>query len=138
MGGLTLAFALDCGDQPRLGEEFNKVKSIGKIINIDHHVSNSFFGELNLVDPQASSAAEIIYDLIRVLPVPLTPAMAENIYTGLLTDTGSFHYSNTSPKTFAVARACVLAGVDPWKVAEEVYETQPLSRLRLLPWSWEL
>ncbi len=131
-GWFDIAFALDCGDRPRLGEEFNKVKGIGKIINIDHHVSNSFFGELNLVDPRASSVAEIIYDLIRAIPAPMTPAVAENIYTGLLTDTGSFHYSNTSPKTFAVARACLLAGVDPWKVAERVYETQPLPRLRLL------
>jgi phosphoesterase RecJ-like protein len=60
-------------------------------------------------------------------------AIAENIYTGILTDTGSFHYSNTSPRAFAVARKCLLAGVDPWKVAEKIYETQPLARLRLLP-----
>ena len=127
-----IAFSLDCGDRPRLGEEFGKVKGIGKIINIDHHVSNDFFGDLNLVDPRASSAAEIIYDLIRLLPAPLTKDVAENIYTGLLTDTGSFHYSNTSARTFSAARACLLAGVDPWKVAQEVYDTQPLPRLRLL------
>jgi len=128
-----IAFALDCGERERLGEEFNKVKEIGQVINIDHHVSNSFFGDLNLVDPQASSTAEIIYDLLRAMPAVLTPEVAENLYTGLLTDTGSFHYANTSPKTFAVARACLLAGVDPWKVAERFYETQPLARLRLLP-----
>ena len=124
------------GTRSRLGEEFGKVKKIGKIINIDHHVSNRHFGDINLVDPTASSAAEILYDLLRYIPVKMTPAVAENIYTGILTDTGSFHYSNTSPKTFSVARACLLAGVDPWKVAEKVYETQPLARLRLLPWCW--
>ena len=132
-GQFDIGFALDCGDRERLGEEFSKVKGIGKIINIDHHVSNKNFGEINFVDPQASSTAEIIYDLIRAIPAPMTPAIAENIYTGVMTDTGSFHYSNTSPKTFAVARACLKAGVDPWKVAEQVYETQPLPRLRLLP-----
>jgi len=132
-GGFDVAFALDCGDQARLGEEFGKLKGMGKIINIDHHVSNNHFGEINLVDPRASSAAEIIYDLLRTIPVSMTPAIAENIYTGILTDTGSFHYSNTTPKTFAVARACLLAGVDPRRVAEQVYETQPLARLRLLP-----
>jgi phosphoesterase RecJ-like protein len=128
-----IAFALDCGDKARLGEEFNKVKGIGKIINLDHHVSNSHFGEINFVDPRASSTAEIIHDLLRIIPAPMTLEVAENIYTGILTDTGSFHYSNTSPKTFAVARACLLAGVDPWKVAEQVYDTQPLARFHLLP-----
>ena len=128
-----VALALDCGDKGRLGEEFGKVKKIGKIINIDHHVSNRQFGDINLVDPTASSAAEILYDLLRHIPAKLTPAVAENIYTGILTDTGSFHYSNTSPKTFSVARSCLQAGVDPWKVAEKVFENQPLARLRLLP-----
>jgi phosphoesterase RecJ-like protein len=132
-GRFDIAFSVDCGDRPRLGEEFNKVKGIGKIINIDHHVSNDFFGDLNLVDPGASSAAEIIYDLIRTLPAPFTKEVAENIYTGILTDTGSFHYSNTSAKTLSAARACLLAGVEPWKVALRVYDTQPLPRLRLLP-----
>ncbi len=131
--GFDIALAVDCGDRPRLGEEFSKVQGIGKIINIDHHVSNGFFGDLNLIDPNSSSAAEIIYDLIQALPAPFTREVAENIYTGLLTDTGSFHYSNTSPKTFSVARACLLAGVDPWEVSQKIYDTQPLPRLRLLP-----
>jgi phosphoesterase RecJ-like protein len=128
-----VAFALDCGSKARLGEEFSKVKKIGKIINIDHHISNSYFGDINLVDPTASSASEIIFDLLRNIPVTMSPAVAENIYTGILTDTGSFRYSNTSPKTFSVARSCLLAGVDPWKVADRVYESQPLPRLHLLP-----
>ncbi|MCX5908183.1 MAG: bifunctional oligoribonuclease/PAP phosphatase NrnA [Deltaproteobacteria bacterium] len=130
--GVDIVFALDCGDRERLGEEFAKVKRVGKIINIDHHVSNNFFGDINYVDPQASSASEIIYELLQAIPMKMTVAIAENIYTGILTDTGSFHYSNTSPQTFSVARACLLAGVDPWKVADKVYETQPLARLRLL------
>ncbi len=128
-----LAIAVDCGDRERLGDEFSKVKYVNKFINIDHHGSNRFFGDLNYVDPSASSAAEIIYDLLRLIPVRMNRSMAENIYTGVLTDTGSFHYSNTTAKTFSVARACLLAGVDPWQVAERIYETQPLARLRLLP-----
>ena len=128
-----VALAVDCGDRPRLGEEFGKLKALGKIINIDHHVSNSHYGDINFVDPAASSAAEIVFDLLRLIPVPLNREIAENLYTGLLTDTGSFHYSNTTPKTFAAARACLQAGVDPWRVAEQVFENQPLARLRLLP-----
>ncbi len=132
-GSFDVAFALDCGDKQRLGEEFLKVPKIRKVINIDHHISNSYFGDINWVDPEASSTAEIIFDLLRIIPVPLSLGVAENIYAGILTDTGSFRYSNTSPKTFDVARICLLAGVKPWKVAEKVYETQPLPRLRLLP-----
>ncbi len=127
-----VAFALDCGDKERLGEEFAKVKGLGKIINIDHHVSNTFYGDMNFIDPRASSVAEIVYDLLHRIPVIVNEAIAENIYVGLLTDTGSFHYSNTSPKTLATAKACLQAGVDPWKMAERVYESQPLARLRLL------
>lgn len=131
--GFDVTFSLDCGARDRLGKEFARVKGVGRLINIDHHISNTHFGDINLVDPSASSAAEIVFDLLRTIPVDITLAVAENIYVGILTDTGSFHYSNTSPKTFAVARACLQAGVEPWKVAEVVYENQPLPRLRLLP-----
>jgi bifunctional oligoribonuclease and PAP phosphatase NrnA len=128
-----VALTLDCGDRKRLGEEFNKLDQIGTLINIDHHVSNTRFGDINLVDPQASSTAEMVYELLREIPLKITPAIAENIYAGILTDTGSFHYSNTTAKTFAVARTCILSGVNPSNVAENIYETQPLARLRLLP-----
>lgn len=126
------AIAVDCGDRERLGEEFLKTQ-VPKVINIDHHTSNRYFGQFNYVDPAASSTAEIIYDLLRLIPVRMNLAIAENIYTGILTDTGSFRYSNTTAHAFAVARACLKAGVDPWRVAERIYETQPLARLRLLP-----
>jgi phosphoesterase RecJ-like protein len=128
-----VALTLDCGDRKRLGEVFNKLDQVGTLINVDHHISNTQFGDVNLVDPQASSTAEIVYDLLRGISAKITPAIAENIYAGILTDTGSFHYSNTTAKTFSVARACILAGVNPWRVAEYNYETQPLARLRLLP-----
>lgn len=124
--------AVDCGDKTRLGEEFSKISRWGKIINIDHHISNSYFGDINLVDVEASSTAEIIYDLLQKIKVPFKANIAENIYVGILTDTGSFHYANTSAKAFQVARECLRAGVDPGKVAEKIYENQPLSRLRLL------
>ena len=127
------AIALDCGDRERLGEEISKVKSQKGLINIDHHTSNRNFGDLNYVDPTASSTCEIIFDLLRRIPLRMTPAIAENIYTGILTDTGSFHYANTTARCFSIAAACLRAGVDPWRVAENVYETQPLARLRLLP-----
>ena len=91
-----VALALDCGDRKRLGEEFSKVKKIGRLINVDHHASNTQFGDVNWIDPQASSAAEMVFDLLREIPVKLSSPVGENIYTGILTDTGSFHYSNTT------------------------------------------
>jgi bifunctional oligoribonuclease and PAP phosphatase NrnA len=127
-----ITFTLDCGDRTRLGTEFSKIQTPGKIINIDHHVSNRYFGDINLIDPSASSTAEIIFELLRIIPLPMNSAIAENLYAGVLTDTGSFHYSNTTPQTFSVAKSCLMAGVDPWKVAESIYENQPLPRLRLL------
>lgn len=127
-----VAFVLDCGSQDRLGNAVRGVNQAGKIINIDHHTGNNHFGDFNLVDPAASSTAEIIYDLLQAIPIEFTKPVAENIYTGILTDTGSFRYSNTSPKAFTIAKACLLAGVDPWRQAEKIYETQPLARLRLL------
>ena len=126
------ALVLDCGNQDRLGNAVQAVTQAEKIINIDHHTGNSRFGDINLVDPAASSTAEIIYDLLQAIPIEFTKPVAENIYTGILTDTGSFHYSNTSAKAFTVAKACLLAGVDPWGLAEKIYESQPLARLRLL------
>jgi phosphoesterase RecJ-like protein len=126
------AFALDCGDRKRLGETFPEARRIGRLVNVDHHVSNTQFGNVNLVDPRASSTAEMVLDLAREMRVGIDVPIGENIYAGLLTDTGSFRYSNTTAKTFAAARACVLAGVSPWKIAERVYETQPIARLALL------
>lgn len=127
-----VAFALDCGEKSRLGKEFAKISHIGKIINIDHHISNNHFGDINLVDPEASSTAELVFDLLQKIKIPLSKVVAENIYVGVLTDTGSFHYPNTSAKALAVAKSCLLSGVDPGKVAEKIYENQPLCRLRLL------
>jgi phosphoesterase RecJ-like protein len=127
------AFALDCGDRKRLGETFPEAEKIGRLINVDHHGSNTHFGDVNLVDPQASSTAEMIFGLLPEISAKISRSIGENIYTGILTDTGSFHYSNTTATTFAAARECVLAGVEPWKIAEQVYETQPLARLVLLP-----
>jgi bifunctional oligoribonuclease and PAP phosphatase NrnA len=126
------AFALDCGDRKRLGDGFPGPEKIGRLVNIDHHASNTRFGDLNLVDPLASSAAEMVFDVLRALSAPPDRPAAENIYAGILTDTGSFRYANTREKTFSAARACVLLGVEPWKIADKIYDTQPPARLILL------
>ena len=104
----------------------------GFIINIDHHLGNTMYGAVNWFDVSASACGEMVFDLIADLGVPLTPEIAVHVYVAILTDTGSFHYSNLSPRTFDIARQCVEAGVDPQWVARAVFDSNTLGRLKLL------
>lgn len=101
-------------------------------VNIDHHPVNDHYGELNWVDPEAAAVAEMLLDLLRELPLRLTQDIAVNLYTGILTDTGSFQFSNTRAKTFRAAAELLEAGVNPAAVAEEVLLSQSEKRLRLI------
>jgi phosphoesterase RecJ-like protein len=103
----------------------------GFIINIDHHVGNTMFGAVNWFDLSAAACGEMVFDLVRELGVPLTHDIAVHVYVAILTDTGSFHYSNITPRTFEISRVCVEAGVDPPAVARSVYDTSTLGRLKL-------
>ena len=101
------------------------------VINIDHHQGNTGYGTVNWFDPSAAACAEMVYDLIVALGVPLTPAIATHLYVGILTDTGSFHYSGITARTFDICRVLVDAGVDPPRVARAVFDSNTLGRLRL-------
>ena len=104
----------------------------GFIINIDHHIGNTMYGAVNWFDVSAAACGEMVFDLVGDLGVPLTPEIAVHIYVALLTDTGSFHYSSISPRTFDIARQCVEAGVDPRWVARAVFDNNTLAHLKLL------
>ena len=127
-----VGIVLDCSDLDRVGREAKKIREIKEIINIDHHKTNSGFGDLRLVNPHKSSTAEILYDLLLEVPVPIAYETAVNLYTAILTDTGAFCYSNTTASTLKIASELVATGVNPSEVAEEVYEKQSAARLRLL------
>lgn len=101
------------------------------IINIDHHQGNTNYGAVNWFEASAAACAEMVFDVIGALGVPLTPVIATHIYVGILTDTGSFHYSAISARTFDICRQLVEAGVDPPKVARAVFDSNTLGRLRL-------
>lgn len=101
------------------------------IINIDHHVGNTSFGAVNWLEVSAAACGEMIFDLVHELGVPLTYEIALHVYVAILTDTGSFHYSNITPRTFDVCRQCVLAGVNPATVARSVFDSSNLGRLKL-------
>src|SRR5204862_5852625 len=101
------------------------------VINIDHHPGNSSYGQFNWFDGTAAACGEMVFDLVRALGAPLTREVATHIYVAILTDTGSFHFSSISPRTFDICREALLAGVDPVLVARHVYDSHNLGRLKL-------
>ena len=126
------AVVLDCGELDRLGSIADTVRRIPTIINLDHHLTNRQFGHLNCIDTTASATAEIVYRIIKQLEVPITLEMATSIYTGILTDTGSFRFSNTTPAVFQICKEMTEIGVNPYEVAQHVFGTYSLGRIKLL------
>ncbi len=126
------AVILDCSDLERIGEAVSMVRRIPVIINIDHHITNAGFGNLQLIDTSACATVEIVYRLIKQLSVCIDENIATSIYTGILTDTGSFRFSNTNKAAFAICEEMVALGVDPYKIARRVYGTYSLGRIKLL------
>jgi len=126
------AVVLDCGNFIRVGPAQPEIEKIETVINIDHHVTNTRFGDHGLVDTEACATAEILYRLIKALGVRITPGMATAIYTGIFTDTGSFRFSNTNRTAFAICEEMVAIGMDPYRVARHVYGTYSLGRIKLL------
>ena len=119
---------MECGDLTRPG-----ISGLdrGYVINIDHHQGNTLYGALNWFDVSAAACGEMVYDLILALDVPLSLEIATHIYVAVLTDTGGFHYSNITPRTFEICRACAEAGVNPSAIARAVYDSNKIGRLKL-------
>ena len=124
--------ALDNSVKSRLGTVLDSVASVQKVINIDHHVSNECYGDLNYVDPSAPATGQIIYEFFKERKVPLSPEMAANLFAAISTDTGSFQYAGTDSRTFEAASALVAAGVDVAALSRKMYDSQPRRRLDLL------
>ena len=130
--GFDVAIVLDCGELDRIGSAAEVLQHVPIIVHIDHHSSSDDFGQVNLVRPECSSTAEILYEIFQAVPVSLSVEAAENIYTAILTDTGSFRFANTTAKALDIVAEMVALGVAPDKVASEVYESMSPERLRLL------
>ena len=127
-----VAVVVDCGSAERTGRVQPEILKPPVLVNIDHHRTNGGCGEYCLVDPDAAATGMLIYRILSALGVEIGYDVAVNIYVAILTDTGSFHYSNSSPEAFHIAGEMIRRGIDPWAVAEQVYETQSADRLRLL------
>lgn len=127
------AVLVDCGDLQRVGPVLEATAgSVRTIVNIDHHVNEAPFGHVHWVWTGASSTCEMLFDLARLLGVALDADLATQLYVGLVTDTGSFRYSNTNRKTLDMAAELVAAGASPYRVAEEVFDSSSPGALKLL------
>ena len=133
-GGAPLGdtvFTFDCATLGRFGERRVEVERATTVVNIDHHLSNTAFGTINLVDGSASATGQVIYRLLRELGARISPAVATNLYAALFTDTGGFRHENTNEAALRLAAALVAAGADPGWVALKSYKSRTLAQVRL-------
>ena len=124
--------ALDCASARRTGLSDETLAGVPLSLNVDHHHDNTRFARVNLIVPEASSTGEIVRDLLRELGIELTPGIAEALYVALVTDTGRFQYTNTTPKALRLAAELVEAGADVHRVFRVIYESVDLAKLRLV------
>ena len=128
-GKYDAVFVIECSDIDRPG-----IAGLENTftVNIDHHATSEHFGSINWIDPTASAVGEMIYNLCKAIGGKITQDIAECVYMALVTDTGSFHFSNTSDRTLKVASELVKAGAKPSKIGEAVYNNYPWSRIELM------
>jgi phosphoesterase RecJ-like protein len=120
---------MECGDLARTG-----IAGLEHpfIVNIDHHAGNSMYGAINWHDESAAACGEMVFDAIQALDVPLTFEIATHLYLAILTDTGAFHHSNITPRTFDICRQTVEAGVNPAAMARRVFDSNSFGKLKLI------
>jgi len=125
---MDLMISFDCGSFDRLGIE----ERPDFLINIDHHISNTNYGDINIIDPKAASTSQVVYEMLKTNGVEIDDQSATCIYTALVTDTGSFQYESVNDRVFAIASELVKCGANPNFVAKMLFQRDRLSRLRLL------
>src|SRR5439155_1290086 len=130
--GERLLVALDCANEQRLGPDPAVLEGAPLTVDIDHHHDNSRFGDVNLIVADASSTGEVLRDVFGELGVELTPEIAEALYIAVVTDTGRFQYTNTTPKALRLAAELVEAGADVHRVFQGIYESVEFAKLKLL------
>ncbi|TNJ66153.1 bifunctional oligoribonuclease/PAP phosphatase NrnA [Paenibacillus hemerocallicola] len=124
--------SVDCADASRIGKVRELFAEDVQVLNIDHHATNDYFGDVHLIREDAAATVEVLYDLAVEMRVPLTLEFGTALYTGLLTDTGGFRYSNTTPKVMKIAAELLAVGVAGHRVAEQVLEKITFSHITVL------
>ncbi|RNC70419.1 MAG: bifunctional oligoribonuclease/PAP phosphatase NrnA [Desulfuromonadales bacterium] len=127
-----VCFVLDVGEFRRAGKQIADCRRIGKFINLDHHLTTDYFGAINYIDSKAAASGILVYRIIKAAGDVIDYEAALCLYTAIITDTGSFRYSNANPEAFAVSGELVATGINTWTIAEKLYESQPRQRLELL------
>ena len=123
--------ATDCANFERMGAIRDSISKRGSLINIDHHGSNTRYGDINWIDAKSASSGELIYRLLKQAKWPITAPIADCLFTAISTDTGSFQYPTTQPSTYHAAAELVNRGAHLARICEEVYQNYPLSRVKL-------
>ncbi len=131
-GMFDLSIAVDCSDRDRMGTCFAVFQSGTNTLNIDHHVSNTLYADINLVDTVAAATGEIIYRIGRELTGNIDKHTAEALYTAISTDTGSFCFSNTTAQSHRIASELIDCGIDTERITTLLYKTHRVERIRLL------
>lgn len=121
---------LDAGSAERIGELATNADKSEIVVVLDHHVTNEGFGDISYVDPGAAATGEIVFDLLELAGWDLTPSIANSLLTAVVTDTGRFQYSNTTPRTLEIASKLVAAGAVPTLIGQRVYEEAPFGYLK--------
>ena len=128
-----VAIALDTATKPRLGDgSLHAASKAALWLNIDHHISNPKYGDLNLIDSTSPATGQILYDLITELDMPMPPETRDSIYVAVSTDTGSFQYPSTTAKTYDMAADLIRRGVNVGEINSKTYDEQPYRRLELM------
>ena len=122
---------VDCANFERMGAICDSISKRGTLINIDHHGSNTRYGDTNWIDAKSASSGELIYRLLKQAKWPITAPIADCLFTAISTDTGSFQYPTTQPSTYHTAAELVNRGANLARICEEVYQSYPLSRVKL-------
>lgn len=128
-----LVIALDAGELSRYGALYEQHKTFldqATILNIDHHISSTGCGQVNIIDPTAASTTELVTLFQQQVGLPLSKDAAICLLTGLITDTGSFQHSNTTPRTMLVAATLLTAGASPEAIVKPIFRTHPLAQTR--------
>ncbi len=131
-GKFDCVIATDCASFERLGKAGECIAARKTFINIDHHESNTRYADVNWVSPREPSTGELIFRLLKVARWPITRPIADNLFTAISTDTGSFQYPTTRPGTLHASAELVTRGANLAKICDEVYQSYPLSRAKLL------
>ncbi len=126
-----LVFFFDSGNLERSGSSVKQIASHATIVNIDHHPSNSRFGEINVIEPEASAVGQMVMEMLDHFEYAITPTIAINLYVALLTDTGGFRHENTTPRALEDAARLAHLGADPGRIATQVYKMRPETTLKL-------